>query len=128
MELRSYLGDARAYVWRERFAVVKSRNPHPEALANIVDRREITVVVEQSRYDEESVIEASLGWRVLTFDAVIPFETIGFLARVAGMFAEKRIPILVFSSYSTDHILVKEEHLERALELLREQGVAVEER
>ncbi|MDJ0270771.1 MAG: ACT domain-containing protein [Aigarchaeota archaeon] len=52
----------------------------------------------------------------------------GFLACVAGMLAEKRIPILVFSSYSTDHILVRDEHLERVLELLREQGVAVEER
>jgi hypothetical protein len=39
--------------------------------------------------------------------------------------AEANIPILVFSSYYTDHILVKDELVEKTIETLRSIGFKV---
>jgi hypothetical protein len=77
--------------------------------------------------DPENVIEEEKGWKILTFEAVLPFELTGFLAAVASVLAEKGIPIFALSAFSTDHILVKEEKLTQCLEALSQLGVAIKE-
>jgi hypothetical protein len=32
------------------------------------------VIIEQSKYDEENVIEVEKDWKILTFDMVLPFR------------------------------------------------------
>jgi len=39
--------------------------------------------------------------------------------------ANKDIPILAISAYSTDHILVREENLDTAIEVLKKDGMTV---
>jgi len=51
---------------------------------------------------------------------------VGFLARVSGALAEEGISIFVISSYSTDHILVKEKDVLKAIRKLEELGCIVE--
>jgi len=48
----------------------------------------------------------------------LEFEMVGFIAKISKVLAKERISIFVVSSYSTDHLMIKEEHLGKTLELL----------
>ncbi len=117
----------RVYVWKEKFAIVKSKKTHPDAFANVVDKKEITVIVDQTKYDKANAIEAEEGYRMLTFDTTLPFNLVGFIAKVSKALAEEGIPIFVVSSFSTDHILVKEKYLKKTKKALERLGFKVEE-
>ena len=86
------------------------------------DRNEVTVVASEEAdlvetQDEEKYL------RLLTIDAVLPFSLTGFLAHLSGVLAKEKIPIFVISTYSTDHIFVKEAFLDRAIEALERNGI-----
>ena len=128
MDLENYFKNGKVYIWKETFAIIKAKKPTPNAFANITDKNETTVIIEQSKYDEENVIEIEKDWKILTFDTVLPFGLVGFLAKVSKVLADEKIPIFAISAYSTDHILVKEKDLTRAEEKLKELGCVVEEK
>ena len=125
---KNYFKNGKVYVWKETFAIIKAKKPYPNAFANISTKNETTVIIDQSKYDEENVIEIEKGWKILTFDMVLPFGLVGFLAKVSKVLADEKIPIFAISAYSTDHILVKEKDLIRAEEKLKELGCIVEEK
>ena len=116
----------RVIVLKEPFTVAKVKKPIEKAFALIQDKREITAIIESSKLEPSIVIEAEDGWRVLTFDAVLPFNLVGFLARISSALAEENISILAISSFSTDHILVKAEILDKALKKLKALGFTIE--
>ena len=126
MNPETFLKNGSVHVWDQSFAMIRSRRTHPEAFANIIDHNEITVIMDQTKVDEEDVIEIQKGWKLLTFDMVLPFELVGFLATVSNAFAEEGIPIFAVSAYSTDHIFVKEEDLPKAKEKLRTLGCRID--
>jgi len=128
MDLENYFKNGKLYIRKETFAVIKAKKPNPNAFANIIDKNEITVIIEQSKYDEENVIEIEKSWKILTFDMILPFGLVGFLAKVSKVLADEKIPIFAISAYSTDHILVKENDLARAEEKFKELGCVVEEK
>jgi uncharacterized protein len=121
-----YLKSGKVHVWKETFAVAKSRESFPGAFANIVDNNEITVIIDQSRLNEIDEIEAETGWKIFTFDMKLPFGLVGFLAKISGSLADEGIPIFAISAFSTDHILVKEKDLDRAVKKLEGLGCKVE--
>ena len=125
---KNYFKNGKAYIWKETFAIIKSRKPYPNAFANIIDKNETTVIIEQSKYDGKNVIDIEKDWKILTFDMVLPFGLVGFLAKVSKVLADEKIPIFAISAYSTDHILVKEKDLIKAEEKLKELGCVVEEK
>ena len=125
---KNYFKNGKVYIWKETFAIIKSKKPCPEAFANIIDKNETTVIIEQSKYNNEDIIEIEKDWKILTFDMVLPFGLVGFLAKVSKVLADEKIPIFAISAYSTDHILVKEKDLARAEEKLKELGCVVEEK
>ena len=125
---KNYFKNGKVYVWKETFAIIKAKKPYPNAFANITDKNETTVIIGQSKYDEKNVIEIEKDWKILTFDMVLPFGLVGFLAKVSKVLADEKIPIFAISAYSTDHILVKEKDLIRAKEKLKELGCIVEEK
>lgn len=108
------------------YAVIKSRQPYPDAFATIDDGKEVTVIVESDEYDTADVIEVKEGWKLLTFDMVLPFELVGFLARVASALADAGVSIFAVSAYSTDHVLVSADDLDTAIECLEGLGCSVE--
>lgn len=63
------------------------------------------------------------GYRIITFEAILPFSLVGFLSKISTALAKKGVSILAISSFSTDHILVKEENLEKAREALEKIGI-----
>lgn len=122
------LRNERVYVWKETFAVLRSRRPSRDAFAVIRDKNEITVVIDQSRIDQKGTIDVERDWKILTFDTVLPFGLVGFFAKISKALADEGISILVFSAYSTDHILVKERDLPKAIVTLENLGWTVHEK
>jgi len=57
-------------------------------------------------------------FRVITFEHDLPDDLVGFLAVAGRALAEAGVPILAICGYTKDHILLREEHLERALAAL----------
>jgi len=128
MVLENYFENGKVYIWKETFAIIKSKKSYPNAFVNIIDKNETTVIIEQSKYDDEDVIEIEKDWKVLTFDMVLPFELVGFLAKVSKVLADEKIPLFAISAYSTDHILVKEKDLARAKKKLQNSGFIIKEK
>jgi len=128
MDLENYFKNGKVYIWKETFAIIKSKKPYPNAFANIIDKNETTVIIEQSKHNNEDIIEIEKDWKILTFDMILPFGLVGFLAKVSKVLADEKIIIFSISAYSTDHILVKEKDLARAEEKLKELGCIVEEK
>jgi uncharacterized protein len=62
------------------------------------------------------------GWRLLTVRGPLEFTLTGIMASLAGTLAAAGVPIFAVSTFDTDHILVKEADLERAIKALREAG------
>lgn len=107
------------------FDVVKARKRMPNAFAVIESVDEITVVIDDALLVLDDVMEIEKGWKLLTFDAVLPFGLVGFLASVSKALADAGVSIFALSAYSTDHVMVKEADLEKALEALKSLGCDV---
>lgn len=60
------------------------------------------------------------NFRLLTFDVTLDFTIVGFLAEISRILAEAEISIVALSAFSRDHILIKQENLARALNVLGE--------
>jgi hypothetical protein len=125
---KNYFKNGKVYVWKETFAIIKAKKVYPNAFANVIDKNETTVIIEQSKFNDEDIIEIEKDWKILTFDMILPFGLVGFLAKVSKVLADEKIPIFAVSAYSTDHILVKEKDLAGAEEKLKELGCIFEER
>ena len=64
---KNYFKNGKVYVWEEIFAIIKSKKACPMAFANIIDKNETTVIIEQSKYNDKDVIEIEKDWKILTF-------------------------------------------------------------
>jgi hypothetical protein len=126
LNLNNILKNGKLYVWEGTYAMVKAERPCRGAAAVIRDRKEITCLVEESRLRPAGLLAVDAGWKVITFDMILPFGLIGFLARVSAALAKADISICALSAYSTDHILVKAENLEKALVCMEQLGFMVE--
>jgi hypothetical protein len=127
MEIKEILKSTKAYVWNEMFAVAKVKNiPKISDFFSIIkDRNEITLILKEKQIDEIKAIEVEKGFRIITFDTILPFNLVGFISAISNALAKKGISILTVSSYSTDHILVKDEDLNKTIETLKEIGVEI---
>jgi hypothetical protein len=125
MSIEDYFKDGKVYIWKETFAVIKAKGTHPRAFANICDKTEITVIIDETQYHPEEVLEVEPGWKIITFDMVLPFGLVGFMARVSGALAEAGISLFAISAFSTDHILVKKENLSTSIDILENMGFSV---
>lgn len=128
MESEDYFKNGKACVRKETFAVVKSKRSLPNAFAVIQDKNEITVIIDQSKINNKDVIEIEKDWKIFTFDMILPFELVGFLAKISKVLADEKISIFAISAYSTDHILVKEKDLAKAIKKLENLGFIIEEK
>ena len=128
MNLENYFKNGKIYVWKETFAIIKAKKADFNAFANIIDKNEITVIIDQLKYVPENVIEMEKDWKILTFDMILPIELVGFLAKVTKVLTDEKISIFAISAYSTDHILVKKKDLKRAKEKLKELGYIIEDK
>ena len=66
------------------------------------------------------------GWKAFCIVGVLDFSLIGILAKISNILADNGVSIFAVSTYNTDYILVKEDKLAQALEVLAEQGFSAE--
>jgi hypothetical protein len=126
LNLKNVLKNGKVYVWEGTYAMARAERPCRGAVAVIRDRNEITCLIEESRLRPAGLLAVDAGWKVITFDMILPFGLIGFLARVSNALAKADISICALSAYSTDHILVKAKDLEKALACMEQLGFMVE--
>lgn len=65
-------------------------------------------------------LESESGWRGFRIEGTLDFSLIGILSKISTKLAENKIGIFVISTFNTDYILIKEENLELAVKVLKE--------
>ncbi|MET1073855.1 MAG: ACT domain-containing protein [Umezawaea sp.] len=67
------------------------------------------------------------GWRLLTVRGPLEFTLTGIMAALSGELAAAGVSLFALSTYDTDHLLVKDGDLARAVRALSEAGHQVEQ-
>ena len=88
------------------------------------DTREVTLLLEESDWQRirHVVRDAKIerGFRLITLDIELPWNVVGYLARVTEILAASGIAVGALSSFTRDHLLVKQDDLGMALRALSE--------
>lgn len=88
------------------------------------DAREVTLLIEADDWlrIRHAVRDARVerNFRLLTFDLELPWNVVGYIARVTEILAAAGIAVGVLSSFSRDHLLIKQDDLGSALRVLGE--------
>jgi hypothetical protein len=88
------------------------------------DAHEVTLVLEEEDWRRicHAVRDAKIetGYRLVTLDIELPWSTVGYFARITEILAAAGISVGALSSFSRDHLLIKQEDLGRALRVLGE--------
>lgn len=86
------------------------------------DRFEVTLLLDEIDFGtvRHAVRDAKVqgSFRLLTFDVVMDFTVVGFMAEVSRILADAGISIVALSAFSRDHILVGQSDLAIALKAL----------
>ena len=82
--------------------------------------KELSVVCPEEVVPDDARSEG--GWRALKLEGPFEFSEVGVLASVAAPLAEAGVGIFVVSTFDTDYVLVKEEHLGSAVAALLGRG------
>ena len=77
---------------------------------------ELSVVCLQDKIKENIKCEKDL--RILKIEGPLDFSLIGILSRISTLMANNGISIFAISTYDTDYILIKEESINKAIEVL----------
>lgn len=86
------------------------------------DTYEVTLLLDEIDYGtiRHAMRDAKVqgGFRLLTFDVVMDFTVVGFMAEVSRILAAVGISIVAVSAFSRDHILIGQDDLASALKAL----------
>lgn len=66
------------------------------------------------------------GWKGFRIQGELDFSLIGILSKISALLAEHKIGIFVISTFNTDYVLVKEENLSAAVQVLSDAGYQFE--
>ncbi len=86
---------------------------------------ELSVVCPQ--IDVPEGITRDEGWRGLKVEGPLDLSAAGILVRLITPLAKEGISVFAVSTYDTDYLLVKEQHLQEAVEILSREGHQVRE-
>ena len=84
---------------------------------------ELSIVCQQNNVPND--IPAERGWHCVQVQGAFDFSVSGVNASLAIPLAEADISVLAIATYATDYLLVKEEKLERALQVLEQAGHSI---
>lgn len=88
------------------------------------DAHEVTLVIEEEDWRRirhalrDAQVEAN--YRLVTLDIELPWSTVGYFARVTEILAAAGVSVGALSSFSRDHLLIKQDDLGIALRVLGE--------
>ena len=100
-------------------------SPRVDAVFMIMrDEKEVTLLIEEEDWQRirHALRDAKVerDFRLLTFDIELPWNVVGYLARVTEILAGAGISVGALSSFSRDHLLIKQDQLGSALRVLGE--------
>jgi hypothetical protein len=78
-------------------------------------------IVCRDRYVPDQV-KCDRGWRVLKVEGPLDLILTGILASLTAPLAEAQINLFAISTYDTDYVLVKDDNLMCAVDVLRQTG------
>jgi hypothetical protein len=84
---------------------------------------ELSILVPEAHVPDDVISER--GFRVIEVVGPVPFSVIGLIASLSGPLATAGISLLPVATYDTDYVLVKEEVLASAVDVLRASGFTV---
>ena len=90
------------------------------------DKDEITVVTKKENLKELNVLEVVGDYKLIEFKPAVPFQTVGFLAKIAETIANEGMNILIVSTFSKDYIMIKEELCQKGISALKKVGFPIE--
>jgi hypothetical protein len=94
----------------------------------LMDEWEVTLLLDETDFRNvgPGIGDAKVqgDFRLLSIDLPMGFEEVGVIAALSGALAAAGIPIVAVSSFTRDHLLIRQDHLARALVVL---GGIVEE-
>lgn len=108
-------------IGKEKYAIAQSSKAIDGSFANIIDKNEITVIIKQSEIGNWAK-KVEKDFRLITFDMTLPFSMTGFISKISAALAKAKIPIFVISAFTTDHIFIKEEYIQKAVKALNKLG------
>ena len=72
-------------------------------------------------------VKKESGWKVLMVEGPLDLSLTGVLASLTGPLAREGVSVFALSTYDTDYLLVKQEQLEKAIQVLGAEVYDVEE-
>jgi hypothetical protein len=84
----------------------------------------LSVVCRQD--DVPTDASAERGWCAFEVAGPLDFSLTGVVASLVSPLSEAEIPLFVVSTFETDYLLVREEHLHAAVEALTEAGHSID--
>ena len=81
---------------------------------------ELSIVCRDADVPED--VTAARGWRAIRVAGTLDVSTTGILSGLAAPLAEARISIFALSTHDTDYVLVRDEALGRAVDVLTAAG------
>jgi hypothetical protein len=92
-------------------------------VAYLRDKDEGTLVLSEEAWEQIrpslSVLDISPLYRLITFDAPLDFELVGYFAALSAVLVDVGASIFALSAFSRDHIFVTEADFDRAWEALQ---------
>ncbi|MDH5404892.1 MAG: ACT domain-containing protein [Candidatus Heimdallarchaeota archaeon] len=127
MQATDFIIGGKYTISEDIYCIIQSKQPIEGAFVNIIEENEITIVMEQSRathyIPSHEIYEIDRNWKIIRFDMELPFGLIGFLATISKALAESEIAIFVISAFSTDHILIKVDQIDKTMKVLNNLGM-----
>ena len=87
--------------------------PEDDSLFCIVRSAESLTIVSTAQDESDALI-----WRALEIAGPFPFSETGIVAAVAAPLADAGISIFVINSYETDFVLIQDQDMQRAADVL----------
>jgi hypothetical protein len=89
----------------------------------LADKDEVTLILSADDYEEykhrlRDHRAGEILYKLISFDIVLEHTLVGFLSEISRILASVNIPVMAFSGFERDHILVPVHHYELALHSL----------
>ena len=81
---------------------------------------ELSIVCAQSGIPDD--VEAERGWTGFRIAGPLAFDQVGVIASITAPLDAAQVPVFVVSTYDTDYLLIKSDHLDSASEALTASG------
>ena len=128
MDVKEAIPKSIATVMKDTYVYVKTDILEKPDIHFMVskDKDEITVVTKKENLKELNVLEVVGDYKLIEFKPAVPFQTVGFLAKIAETIANEGMNILIVSTFSKDYIMIKEKKKKKGISALKNVGFPIE--